>query len=129
MLQNVLILNTVTTKITLAIVGKRKAIATYRVVNTRKNREDTMTNKQIIHNADVSKCPYGNKNDTYCNLFEDTCDDTPNCEYKNWKRAEEKLTKIDEICTDIQENYNKHSFATLGLAGKITDIISGVNND
>ena len=46
MLQNVLILNTVTTKITLAIVGKRKAIATYRVVNTRKNREDTMTNKE-----------------------------------------------------------------------------------
>lgn len=100
-----------------------------------------MAKDLIIDNVDVSDCEFLE----YCNvnpensectafyssypegIFYENCNEHPNCPYKKWRKAEEKNDKIDEICTDIQENYHKHSFATLELAGKITDIISEVN--
>ena len=101
-----------------------------------------MAKDLIIDNVDVSDCEFLE----YCNvnpensectafyssypegIFYENCNEHPNCPYKKWRKAEEKLDIIDGICTGVLEDYENQSIVMIGLAGKITDTISGVNN-
>ena len=96
-----------------------------------------MTDKQIIiDGVDVSRCKYWKgycRIASLCDYPGHLCEVNPNCYYKQLKRKEDKINKIEDICDDILENYMKHSLACVDLAGKITDIIDDikqeVNND
>ena len=82
-----------------------------------------MTDKQIIiDNVDVSKCEHTYittslfKEKTYvqCSAFflengDSYCDctDNPNCYYKNWLRAEQKLEKIKKVCDKFIPDHYK----------------------
>lgn len=88
---------------------------------------DWLHHEIMVNGCDVSCCEY--YQDGRCSFYKDfECEKFPKCHYKRMKRAEIKICKIDAICTDVLENYHKHSFATIGLAGKITDIISEVEH-
>ena len=52
------------------------------------------------------------------------CKDNPNCNYKNWQRAEQKLTLIRDFITDTQIYNMAHS-----VCDKILQIIDEVNID
>ena len=82
----------------------------------------------IVNDCDVSYCE--NYKDGKCFIHKDfECEKFPSCHYKKWRKAEEKLDVIDNICTGVLEDYENNSIVMLGLAGKITDVISGVNNN
>ena len=73
-----------------------------------------MTDKQIIiHRVDVSKCSHFNFTDEhYCNECSSefgcaTCDERPDCYYKQLKRTEQKLDKIKKVCNKFTPEYYK----------------------
>lgn len=86
-------------------------------------------NKKTIDGVDVSECC--NYDDTqfwecepsYCH-----CEELPNCNYKQLKRAEQKLDKIKDVVTDIDgiiQNYE----TSYDLSVDILQIIEDKENE
>lgn len=86
-----------------------------------------MTETIIYNGVDVSKCidiSNDRADDGYtavCRSNNGSCKDNPNCYYKLWQRAEQKLAKIKEYC--------KPKVMMNGTANVILQIIEGKENE
>lgn len=69
-----------------------------------------MAEEIIINDVDVTECKYYNKCSRDCednNVYDCVlCANIPNCHYKQLKRAEQKLEKIEDRVQDL-DNYSE----------------------
>lgn len=91
-----------------------------------------MQNKIIIDGIDISKCKHYDEVFNYCDqsylgeggLLKNTknpkrCECSPNCYYKQLKRAEQKLEKIKKVCNKFTpDNYKIRLIINGGIVDK-----------
>lgn len=67
-----------------------------------------MTKEIIIDGVDVSKCiQYEHDEVLTCSDYE-PCEDNPYCYFKQLKRAEQKLKRIESVATDLLSLTNEY---------------------
>ena len=91
-------------------------------------------NKKITNGVDVSECCWCDiepDDEPYC-LINDgenlSCEDNPNCYFKQLKRKKQKLEKIKEISKEYKVEYTVNNGVQL-LTNKILQIIEGEENE
>lgn len=96
-----------------------------------------MKNKVIINGIDVSECKHYTGNVDYLSnkdwtcraeMINTRCEDCPNCDFKQLKRAEQKFKKIEEKCKEYSTSTDIYDESDI-LAGEILQIIEGKENE